>query len=72
MSGVAGSYVIERPAAAPRLVYDSPHSGRQYPPDFDTVATREQLRWAEDAYVDDLLRPGVAFGAVLLLSLIHI
>lgn len=59
-------FVIARPDGAPRLVYDSPHSGRRYPDEFVSVATRLQLRWAEDAYVDELLAPSVAHGAVLL------
>lgn len=60
------AFTLTRPAGAPRLVYDSPHSGRTYPPSFVSVATREQLRWAEDAYVDELLAPAVAHGAALL------
>lgn len=59
-------FFIVRPAGTPALVYDSPHSGREYPADFTSVATPTQLRWAEDAYVDELLRPSVAEGAVLL------
>jgi N-formylglutamate deformylase len=49
-----------------RLVFDSPHSGRHYPADFLSIAPREQLRWAEDAYVDQLVQPAVAHGALLL------
>jgi N-formylglutamate deformylase len=59
-------FFIERPAGTPALVYDSPHSGREYPADFTSIATPTQLRWAEDAYVDELLGPSVAEGAVLL------
>ena len=63
-------YGIERPAGPAWLVYDSPHSGRLYPPGFHSVAPPQQLRWAEDAYVDQLLQPCVAHGAVLLHALL--
>ena len=53
------------PAATP-LVYDSPHNGRFYPPDFDTKASRDDLRRAEDAYVDELLDAGPALGVPVL------
>jgi N-formylglutamate deformylase len=58
---------IRRPVGptAP-LVYDSPHSGRFYPPDFDTKASREDLRRAEDAYVDELLDGAPALGVAVL------
>jgi N-formylglutamate deformylase len=59
-------FTITRPTGAPRLVFDSPHSGRTYPPSFVSVAPHDQLRWAEDAYVDELIAPAVAHGAVLL------
>jgi N-formylglutamate deformylase len=59
-------FVIERPTGTPAVVYDSPHSGREYPPDFASIASPLELRWAEDAYVDELLRPAVAEGAALL------
>jgi N-formylglutamate deformylase len=49
-----------------RLVYDSPHSGRQYPTGWRTKATREELRRGEDAYVDELLSGATAHGAMVL------
>lgn len=36
------------------VVADSPHSGRDYPADFDHAAKREDLRHAEDMAVDQL------------------
>jgi N-formylglutamate deformylase len=55
------------PAARPSpLIYDSPHSGRRYPPDFATSASRRDLRRGEDAYVDRLLVGSADHGATLL------
>ena len=48
------------------LVFDSPHSGTDYPDDFDHLADRATLRHAEDTHVHDLWRGAVAAGAVLL------
>jgi len=36
------------------LVLDSPHSGREFPADFDAVVGEDELREAEDCYVDEL------------------
>jgi N-formylglutamate deformylase len=52
----------------PVLLYDSPHSGRTYPPDFRTVATGAALRRGEDAYVDALLAGATAHGAAVLVA----
>ncbi|MEA3246477.1 MAG: N-formylglutamate amidohydrolase [Gemmatimonadota bacterium] len=57
---------VRRPGGPVRLVYDSPHSGREYPPDWRTKATRAELRRGEDAYVDELLSGAIAHGAVVL------
>ena len=45
------------------LVFDSPHSGNDYPADFDHVPPRDMLRRAEDAFVDDLYEGAPAAGA---------
>ena len=50
----------------PRLLYDSPHSGRHYPEDFATKATGADLRRGEDAYVDKLLHGASDSGACVL------
>lgn len=59
-------FEVRRPAGAAVLLYDSPHSGRYYPPDFAAGAPVAALRRGEDAYVDELLAPSVDAGAVLL------
>ncbi len=58
---------IRRPTAlsAP-VVYDSPHSGRFYPPEFETKASRDELRRGEDAYVDELLDHAPSLGVAVL------
>ena len=48
------------------LVFDSPHSGREYPEDFRPAATIAMLRQAEDSYVDELYAAAPAHGATLL------
>lgn len=48
------------------LIFDSPHSGRFYPDDFDTKATRAELRRGEDAYVDELLGGAPTLGVTVL------
>ena len=59
---------IFRPTNLTSVVYDSPHSGRYYPPTWRTAATREQLRLGEDAFVADLLKTSVPLGAALLVD----
>ena len=48
------------------LVFDSPHSGTDYPPDFRHIADPLTLRHAEDTHVADLWAGAVGAGAVLL------
>jgi N-formylglutamate deformylase len=48
------------------LIFDSPHSGTDYPEDFDHTADPLTLRHAEDTHVADLWAGAVAAGAVLL------
>ena len=52
-------------AEAPLLI-DSPHSGRVYPQDFETVVPEAVLRGAEDWMVDDLVGEAPLEGASLL------
>jgi N-formylglutamate deformylase len=59
-------FEVHRPAGDAVLLYDSPHSGRHYPPEFAMGAPMREMRRGEDAYVDELLLPSVAEGAVLL------
>ena len=51
------------------LVLDSPHSGNDYPADFDHVPPRDMLRRAEDAFVDELFETAPAHGASFLKAL---
>ncbi|MGQ0544294.1 MAG: N-formylglutamate amidohydrolase [Betaproteobacteria bacterium] len=48
------------------LVLDSPHSGREFPADFDAVVSEAELREAEDCYVDELYAAARELGAPLL------
>lgn len=48
------------------LVFDSPHSGVEYPADFVHAADPQKLRHAEDTHVHDLWAGAPAAGAVLL------
>lgn len=65
--GEGEAFTILRPAEsfAP-LVFDSPHSGSVYPPDFQTLVPHAQLRKAEDMYIDALFADVVRQGAPLL------
>lgn len=48
------------------LVFDSPHSGSDYPQDFRFACPLETLRRAEDAYVDELYADAPTHGATLI------
>ena len=48
------------------VVYDSPHSGTNYPADFDTIVPRLTLRRAEDTHVEALYAAAPDHGAVLI------
>jgi N-formylglutamate amidohydrolase len=62
--------VLEGPEAPEiPVVYDSPHSGAEYPADFDHVMDRLLLRQAEDAHIDALFAHVVEEGAPLLKAL---
>jgi N-formylglutamate deformylase len=56
-------------AAAFPLVLDSPHSGHDFPGDFDAVVSEAELREGEDCYVDELYAGGPELGAPLLAAL---
>lgn len=51
------------------LVFDSPHSGRIYPEDFDYACPFRLLQKAEDNYVDDLFAGAPDHGGTLLCAL---
>jgi N-formylglutamate deformylase len=62
------AFALSLPPAGEALpiVVDSPHSGTQYPSDFDSVLPPERLRGAEDAFVDRLWAAAPRHGASLL------
>lgn len=65
--GVFDLWLPEAPAAP--VVFDSPHSGSHYPPDFETIAPMDRLRRAEDMFVDELFGAAPSHGAALLCAL---
>lgn len=74
MSGGTIPGVLARhdpPPGAPAVpvVFDSPHSGREYPADFGAALPLEALRGAEDAFVDELFAAAPEHGATLLCAL---
>src|SRR5690349_5526723 len=52
------------------LVFASPHSGRDYPPDFLALARLDalSLRRSEDSFVDELFAAAPRFGAPLIVA----
>ena len=48
------------------LVLDSPHSGHDFPADFDAIVSEAELRESEDTYVDQLYAAAHEVGAPLL------
>lgn len=66
---IEGVYDIIRPSHAAWLVFDSPHSGRAYPEDFDHKIPQDRIQIAEDSLVDDLFENVPEHGAVLLRAL---
>jgi N-formylglutamate amidohydrolase len=48
------------------LVFDSPHSGSDYPEDFQFCCPFDVLRTAEDTYVDELYNAAPVLGATLI------
>jgi N-formylglutamate amidohydrolase len=51
------------------VVFDSPHSGSNYPGDFNHVVPTDKLRRAEDMYVDELFGSAPSRGATLIAAL---
>ena len=66
------SFVVHAPYAGIRaapVVFDSPHSGLDYPADFEPVASRAAILSTWDAYVDELWGGVPAAGASLVTAL---
>ena len=60
--------IYKRNSASVPIVYDSPHSGIIYPPEFKTNATKPQLKTARDAFVDELILESSNLGVAVLLA----
>ena len=62
-----GVLKVTPPRSAPApLVFDSPHSGANYPHDFGHILEELDLRRLEDAFVDELYDHVPEHGATLL------
>lgn len=57
---------LPQPESTLPLLLDSPHSGQEYPNDFQSEASAAELLSAWDAYVEQLWLGAVGFGAQLL------
>lgn len=60
--------IVSRPAVGTKplpLVFDSPHSGADYPADMRAVPATAVLRQSEDAFIDALFGHVTVLGAVL-------
>jgi N-formylglutamate amidohydrolase len=71
MDDLIPSVLVRRHPLAPEvpLVFDSPHSGTDYPADYRHACPLPMLRSAEDLYVDDLFGAAPEHGASLLAAL---
>lgn len=68
-NSITGVYNVQKPAEnrpVTPLVFDSAHSGRTYPPDFDYACDEGLIRRGEDNHVDELLAPAPTHGIPLL------
>jgi N-formylglutamate deformylase len=64
-----GVYEVKRPQSALPLVFDSPHSGREYPADFGHACPADALYGAEDNLLDALYADAPTHGVTLLCAL---
>jgi len=65
-----GVFVRHDPQAQPApVIFDSPHSGAEYPADFRYACPFNLLRQAEDAHVDELFDAAPRMGATLIAAL---
>lgn len=63
---IDGVYTLYIPQEPLPLVFDSPHSGTAYPPDFDYACDFDLLEKSEDKFVDELFSAAPLHGASLL------
>ncbi len=61
-------FSLAKPKSPLPLLFDSPHSGNQYPADFRYACDFKTLETAEDKYVDNLFDFTPEYGARLLLA----
>jgi N-formylglutamate amidohydrolase len=61
--------ILEPQGEPAPVVFDSPHSGTDYPDDFGTIAPLAILRRSEDAFVDELFAAAPEHGAALIAAL---
>lgn len=58
---------VRPPEQAPApVILDSPHSGKEYPDDFDYVVPSDLIRRGEDAFVDEIFADAPTHGATLI------
>lgn len=60
--------LLEPEGEAVPVVFDSPHSGTDYPDDFGYAVPFDVIRTGEDSYVDELYAAAPKLGAPLLLA----
>ncbi len=58
-------YIKRANGSSAPVVFDSPHSGADYPADFDCIAPMDVVRKSEDAFVDELYADVPECGASL-------
>lgn len=68
MSDFAAVRILEPIVAPVPVVVDSPHSGMEWPADFETVAPAEAIRTTWDAFVDELWSGAPSAGATLVVA----
>lgn len=67
---IPGVFRVRLPAGpSVPILFESPHSGRDYPADFGACLPLERLRPAEDAYVDELLATAPDHGIAVVEAL---
>lgn len=66
---IPGILTLHKPQACLPVIFDSPHSGRQYPADFDFACPYNDLIRIEDRYVDELFAQAPQNNAPLLCAL---
>lgn len=64
-----GVYELQKPENSLPLVFDSPHSGREYPEDFDYACSYDILCKAEDNHLENLYDCVTSYGGVFLHAL---